>query len=292
MADRGHTATVAEALLACLSHAFTTEHEEIMGLLLGDTIAGGASGEDLVTRIWIAYPQVRTDRRRDRVETSPEQMARCSAHAEKLSQVTGVRTRVVGWYHSHPHITVLPSHVDLKTQALYQMLDPNFVGLIFSVFNGDRATQMNTMQATAFRAGSVVVASPTLSPPLFSHQPVACRVVQCKGGSERSSLRDLAVVQQTLLVEEKEALDRALGSGSGGNGSSHPDPLTTLHHLGTHTSTLCAMLGVSLAPTISALEDRLQQQAVQVSQLRAMNAQLYGLLLAAEAGPESHESSS
>lgn len=57
-------------------------------------------------------------RRRDRVETSPEQMARCSAHAEKLSRVTGVRTRVVGWYHSHPHITVLPSHVDLKTQVM------------------------------------------------------------------------------------------------------------------------------------------------------------------------------
>lgn len=52
------------------------------------------------------------------------------------------------------------------------------------------------------------------------------------------------------------------------------------------------MLGVSLAPTISALEDRLQQQAVQVSQLRAMNAQLYGLLPAAEAGSENHESSS
>jgi hypothetical protein len=23
----------------------------------------------------------------------------------------------VGWYHSHPHITCLPSHVDVRTQA-------------------------------------------------------------------------------------------------------------------------------------------------------------------------------
>ncbi|GFH22308.1 MPN domain-containing protein, partial [Haematococcus lacustris] len=60
----------------------------------------------------MAYPQIRTDRRKDRVESSPEQMARCSAHAERLSRETGVRCRVVGWYHSHPHITVLPSHVD------------------------------------------------------------------------------------------------------------------------------------------------------------------------------------
>ena len=44
-------------------------------------------------------------------------MARSSAHAERLSRETGVPTRIVGWYHSHPHITVLPSHVDLQTQV-------------------------------------------------------------------------------------------------------------------------------------------------------------------------------
>jgi hypothetical protein len=62
----------------------------------------------------------------DRVETSPEQMAACSALAEHVSSSTGLPTRVVGWYHSHPHITVLPSHVDVNTQVggllLYAML--------------------------------------------------------------------------------------------------------------------------------------------------------------------------
>lgn len=53
----------------------------------------------------------------DRVETSPEQMAQCTAMAERLTTSTGVRTRVIGWYHSHPHITVLPSHVDVHTQV-------------------------------------------------------------------------------------------------------------------------------------------------------------------------------
>ncbi len=43
-----------------------------------------------------------------------------------------------GRYHSHPHITVLPSHVDVRTQASYQMLDRNFVGLIISAFNEAR----------------------------------------------------------------------------------------------------------------------------------------------------------
>lgn len=59
-------------------------------------------------------------------------------------------TRVIGWYHSHPHITVLPSHVDVRTQHHWQQMvtpravcadvvltlkqDPNFVGLIFACF--------------------------------------------------------------------------------------------------------------------------------------------------------------
>ena len=69
------------------------------------------------------------------MEASPEQLSRCALAAEQFTNQGGVRTRVIGWYHSHPHITVLPSHVDIKTQATYQMLDDGFVGLIFSVFN-------------------------------------------------------------------------------------------------------------------------------------------------------------
>ena len=96
----------------------------------------------------------------DRVEASPEQMARCSAEAERYSRSHGVLTRIIGWYHSHPHITVHASHVDIRTQvrisscgalmllrvefptctvalwqANYQMMDSGFVGLIFSAFN-------------------------------------------------------------------------------------------------------------------------------------------------------------
>ena len=51
------------------------------------------------------------------MEASPEQMARCSAEAERYSKSTGVLTRIIGWYHSHPHITVHASHVDVRTQA-------------------------------------------------------------------------------------------------------------------------------------------------------------------------------
>uniref|UniRef100_A0A2K5CZ76 BRCA1/BRCA2-containing complex subunit 3 n=1 Tax=Aotus nancymaae TaxID=37293 RepID=A0A2K5CZ76_AOTNA len=54
----------------------------------------------------------RSDKRKDRVEISPEQLSAASTEAEISLLVNRSRPmRVVGWYHSHPHITVWPSHV-------------------------------------------------------------------------------------------------------------------------------------------------------------------------------------
>ncbi|TYI06580.1 hypothetical protein ES332_A10G168100v1 [Gossypium tomentosum] len=60
-------------------------------------------------------------------------------------------TRVIGWYHSHPHITVLPSHVDVRTQAMYQLLDSGFIGLIFSCFSED-TNKVGRIQVIAFQS--------------------------------------------------------------------------------------------------------------------------------------------
>ena len=81
----------------------------------------------------------------DRVEASPEQLASAMAAAEKLSEQSGMRVRVIGWYHSHPHITVLPSHVDVATQASYQQLDAGFIGIIFSTFNQVKAPEAQSV---------------------------------------------------------------------------------------------------------------------------------------------------
>ncbi|KAI3869421.1 hypothetical protein MKW92_004893 [Papaver armeniacum] len=66
--------------LTCLTHALSTETEEIMGLLLGD-IHYSKNGS-ATALIWGAAPQTRSDRRKDRVETNPEQLAAASAQAE------------------------------------------------------------------------------------------------------------------------------------------------------------------------------------------------------------------
>ncbi|XP_059457732.1 uncharacterized protein LOC132187439 isoform X1 [Corylus avellana] len=135
--------------LTCLTHALSTETEEIMGLLLGD-IEYSKNGS-VTALIWGASPQTRSDRRKDRVETNPEQLAAASAQAERMTTLTGRTTRVIGWYHSHPHITVLPSHVDVRTQAMYQLLDSGFIGLIFSCFSED-VNKVGRIQVIAFQS--------------------------------------------------------------------------------------------------------------------------------------------
>ncbi|KAI9107399.1 hypothetical protein K1719_021436 [Acacia pycnantha] len=135
--------------LTCVTHALSTETEEIMGLLLGD-IEHSKNGS-ATALIWGASPQTRSDRRKDRVETNPEQLAAASSLADRMSLSTGRTTRVIGWYHSHPHITVLPSHVDVRTQAMYQLLDSGFIGLIFSCYSED-ANKVGRIQVIAFQS--------------------------------------------------------------------------------------------------------------------------------------------
>lgn len=53
----------------------------------------------------------RLDKKKDRVEISDEQLLKAAADAERLAIELERPMRVIGWYHSHPHITVCPSHV-------------------------------------------------------------------------------------------------------------------------------------------------------------------------------------
>jgi len=120
-----------EVYTSCLHHAMSTEKEEVMGLLLGDIW-------DRAALIWAFIVQVRSDKRKDRVEVSPGQLVQAVSRAEELSKKMDKASRVIGWYHSHPHITCPPSHVDLRTQFGFQAMDQGFIGLIFSVYDAPR----------------------------------------------------------------------------------------------------------------------------------------------------------
>ncbi|XP_057351498.1 lys-63-specific deubiquitinase BRCC36 isoform X3 [Manis pentadactyla] len=159
-----------DAFLVCLNHALSTEKEEVMGLCIGElnddtrndskfTYTGSemrtvAEKVDTVRIVHIHSVIIlrRSDKRKDRVEISPEQLSAASTEAERLAELTGRPMRVVGWYHSHPHITVWPSHVDVRTQAMYQMMDQGFVGLIFSCFIEDKNTKTGRVLYTCFQS--------------------------------------------------------------------------------------------------------------------------------------------
>ncbi|KAI2651006.1 Lys-63-specific deubiquitinase BRCC36 [Labeo rohita] len=120
-----------------MNHALSTEKEEVMGLCIGEV------DTNRIVHIHSVIILRRSDKRKDRVEISPEQL---------LAEMTGRPMRVVGWYHSHPHITVWPSHVDVRTQAMYQMMDQGFVGLIFSCFIEDKNTKTGRVLYTCFQS--------------------------------------------------------------------------------------------------------------------------------------------
>ena len=162
-----------DVLQTCLAHALTTEREEVMGMLLGD-IELDPSGQS-VAKVWRLSFQRRVDRRPDRVEISPEQLAAASEEAARVTEETRRVTRVIGWYHSHPHITVLPSHVDVQTQGNFQLLERGFIGLIFGVFSS-LPDSTARMQMVAFQ--SISAPSAGGGNPVFSQKLVPVSVAE------------------------------------------------------------------------------------------------------------------
>ncbi|XP_075969566.1 lys-63-specific deubiquitinase BRCC36-like [Anticarsia gemmatalis] len=136
-----------DVALVCTQHALSTEKEEIMGLLIGEVHNDG-SLVSIVSSVILR----RLDKKPDRVEISEEQLVQATLRAEVLAAEVNRPLRVVGWYHSHPHITVWPSHVDLATQSMYQRMDSSFVGIIFAVFLTDQSTKAPSIQITCFQS--------------------------------------------------------------------------------------------------------------------------------------------
>ncbi|XP_050345527.1 lys-63-specific deubiquitinase BRCC36-like [Nymphalis io] len=136
-----------DVALVCVQHALSTEKEEIMGLLIGEV-----HNNNTLVSIVSSVILRRLDKKPDRVEISEEQLVRATLRAEELAAEVGRPLRVVGWYHSHPHITVWPSHVDLSTQSMYQRMDSSFVGIIFAAFLTDQTAKAPSVQITCFQS--------------------------------------------------------------------------------------------------------------------------------------------
>lgn len=159
-------------------------------------------------------------------------MIAASEYAESLP---GSR-RVLGWYHSHPHVTVHPSHVDLATQANYQLMDEDFVGLIFSVFNID-SNDTDTKETIAFQ----------------THHG-ECKYVPIEVSKEDwSKDREMSVLQAVTALPdilEKEELDECSSASIGG------DLFTVAYNQGCLLSQLSSQSSLVTVPMMEALEAR------------------------------------
>lgn len=264
-----------DAFLVCLNHALSTEKEEVMGLCIGelnddtspqrnDSKAAYAGTEvralaEKVDTIRIVHIHSviilrRSDKRKDRVEISPEQLSAASTEAERLAELTGRPMRVVGWYHSHPHITVWPSHVDVRTQAMYQMMDQGFVGLIFSCFIEDKNTKTGRVLYTCFQSVQAQKSS--------EYERIEIPIHIVPHVSVGKVCLESAVELPKILCQEEQDAYRRIHS------LTHLDSVTKIHNGSVFTKNLCSQMSAVSGPLLQWLEDRLEQNQQHLQELQ------------------------
>ncbi|KAK0072915.1 hypothetical protein PV325_010533 [Microctonus aethiopoides] len=210
----------ADVYMLCLQHALSTENFEVMGLLIGDL-------EDGVAKISAVIILRRLDKKKDRVEISPEQLLEATVEAERLQDELKRSMRILGWYHSHPHITVFPSHVDVGTQATYQMMDPGFVGLIFSE---------QEIVLTCFQSRN----NKTVEVPL--------EIVKTQGIAS-TCLNTMKELPEILVQEEEEVAKPC---------EKNPDVLAVIHNDAVRTRALVHIADIITKPLIEMFEQRIK----------------------------------
>ncbi|KFV94828.1 Lys-63-specific deubiquitinase BRCC36, partial [Eurypyga helias] len=218
----------------------------------------------------------------------------------RLAEMTGRPMRVVGWYHSHPHITVWPSHVDVRTQAMYQMMDQGFVGLIFSCFIEDKNTKTGRILYTCFQSVQAQKSSDNAMCwavagffKSFFFFILCCFEVNCVQYPFRYERIEIpihvvpheaigkvclesAVELPKILCQEEQDAYRRIHS------LTHLDSVTKIHNGSVFTKNLCSQMSAISGPLLQWLEDRLEQNKQRVQELQQEKEQLLEELAALE----------
>ncbi|KRX70093.1 Diacylglycerol kinase epsilon, partial [Trichinella sp. T6] len=238
-----------EAYLVCLIHAYANEREEVMGLLIGYT--DEQTGCCHVTN---TVQLKRLVKRSDRVEMTPETLSEAITYADNLNAVNdsldeSVRkkpVRVIGWYHSHPHITVYPSGVDNHTQCEYQnALDPMWIGIIFSVYNTDERSGIGRLNYLAFQSFE------------NGHYSVPVMIVPKLEPAIDSILTErIGALTELCFAEESDAFEKAVQSFSFDDNLQQLKTLAYSHNVSTYTTNVCSTIRGFVHPLLAYLTDR------------------------------------
>lgn len=188
-----------------VNHALSNEREEIMGLLIGNIEPNLNDSIKCASNIHMSIVFERLDKRADRVEISPEQLSLAAEFAEKLSNDLNKNYFIIGWYHSHPRITVLPSLVDIKTQNMYEMMDKNFIGIIVSVYNQTKANCLDNVEIICFQSENNALTQDS-----FRTIPLEIRVND--GQLIKNNLQTLYKIPQLLMQEENNSFKKNINN--------------------------------------------------------------------------------
>ncbi|XP_076654103.1 lys-63-specific deubiquitinase BRCC36 isoform X1 [Halictus rubicundus] len=227
-----------DVYMVCLQHALSTESFEVMGLLMGNIVSG-------IAQIVAVIILRRLDKKKDRVEISSVQLLEAVNEAERLTEELKHPVRVLGWYHSHPHITVCPSHLDITTQTTYQMMDPNFVGLIFSVFSESKDSKEQEISLTCFQSHHGVARQIPLE---IVHTPI---LDKC--------LKTMTELPKILVQEEEEMA---------GECTDNQDILASIHNNAVRTRTLVHITDTITKPLILTFQKRIALNKLRVAHLQ------------------------
>lgn len=228
-----------DVYMLCLQHALSTENFEVMGLLIGNFEYG-------VANISAAIILTRSDKKKDRVEISSEQLLKATAEAERLAIELQRPMRVLGWYHSHPHITVCPSHIDVRTQAAYQNMDYSFVGLIFSVFTEGKESKEQEIFLTCFQSQRDEAIEIPLEIVYTPEISTGC-------------LRTMTEIPKILVQEEEVVAEMCKG---------HPDILASIHNNAVRTRALVHIVDIITKPLVQTFQKRISLNKLRAAHLR------------------------
>ncbi|XP_043788311.1 lys-63-specific deubiquitinase BRCC36-like isoform X2 [Apis laboriosa] len=210
-----------------------------MGLLIGDT-------EDNVARIVAVIILRHLDKKKDRVEISTEQLLKAVGEADRLSEELKRPVRILGWYHSHPHITVWPSHLDIRTQTNYQTMDHGFVGLIFSVFSESKESKEQEISLICFQSHNEKL---TEIPLEIVHTPII----------SNTCLKTMTNLLKLLVQEEEEMAETY---------KDQQDILASIHNNAVRTRTLVHITDIITKPLVLMFKKRIALNKLRAAYLR------------------------
>ncbi|CAI5793670.1 Lys-63-specific deubiquitinase [Podarcis lilfordi] len=207
-------------------------------------------------------------------------LLRCSLLLLKKKDICDLSLSGLIFHTDDPVASVKPGNVefvicfancmpaDLCTQAMYQMMDQDFVGLIFCCFNDDKNTKTGRILFTCFQSIQAQKSSE------YERIEIPVHIIP-HTTMGKACLESMMELPRILCQEEQDAYRKI-------HSLTHLDPITKIHNGAVFTKKLCSQMSVISGPLMQWLEDRLKKNKERVQELQQEKEKLLEELAALE----------